>query len=394
MKTKINVLHCIFEYYPVFTGHGIYLDRLFSFIDRDAFENKMLTCNYKKFSAQDEHHNVLINRFDFKPGGRLSEFRHSFQIVKYLINNKSSFDVLHLHGHIDIYGLIALCCRVLGKKLVMQMVLMGADDPMTIRRKYRLMFLRFYLLLLVDKFVCISRQIVKSAQTAGIPSNKIAYVPQGVDAVHFSPVTQNEKDAMRLVLGVGVGVKVVTFVGAVIRRKGVDWLIDAWRSIQKEDEHSLLLLVGPYQYSDEDSNKDDLDEFVATIRRQIDFHHLNVEFVGRRDDVDSFLKISDVFVLPSRKEGFGNVIIEAMACGIPPVVTYMDGVALETVRHGYNGFIANSPSELALYIKQLLTDEALNKEVGMNARRSVDEQFTINNIAKSYESLYLELLSG
>lgn len=393
MKSKIRVLHCIFEYYPVFTGHGIYLDRLFSFIDKEVFENRMLTCSYKKFPAQDRHHDVLINRFDFKPGGRLSELRHSFQIVKYLIRNRNSFDVLHLHGHIDIYGLIALCCRALNKKLVMQMVLMGVDDPMTIKRNYRLMFLRFYLLLLVDKFICISRQIVKSAQTAGIPSHKVAYVPQGVDAAHFAPVAPVVRDEMREGLGIDKDTKVVTFVGAVIRRKGVDWLIEAWKEVQKDLPDSLLLLVGPCQYTGEDSNKDTLDEFVSGIKKTIEANALNIRFVGRRDDVHHFLQISDVFVLPSRKEGFGNVIIEAMACAVPPVVTFMDGVALDTVQHGYNGFIANTLSELAFFIRKLLNDESLNRKVGTNARKTVDERFTINSIARCYENLYAEILS-
>lgn len=391
MKDKLTVLHCIFDYYPAFSGHGIYLDNLFHFIDHARYENKVLSCSYGKYGPRDEFRGIPIYRFDFKPGGRLAELRHGYQILKFLVRNRNLFDILHLHGHIDIYGLLALFCRVFNKKLVMQMVLLGTDDPMTIRRNYKLMSLRFYLFLLIDKFLCISKQIVNSCLEAGIPADKVAYVPQGVDSVRFHPVTQAEKERIRASLGLETGAKVVTFVGAIIRRKGIDWLIDAWKIIQKDHADALLLLVGPYQFSDDDANQNTLDAFVQEIQNEIADNQLNVRMVGRRDDVDQFLKMSDVFVLPSRKEGFGNVIIEAMACGVPPVVTFMDGVALDTVRHGFNGFIANDPSELSRYLGHLLEDEQMSRDISGNARQTVEEKFCITKIAKIYEDVYSSL---
>ncbi|BCA79499.1 glycosyltransferase family 4 protein [Desulfuromonas sp. AOP6] len=391
MKDKITVLHCIFDYYPSFSGHGIYLDNLFPFIDQTRYQNKVLSCSYGKYGPRDEFRGIPIYRFDFTPGGRFSELRHGYQILQFLFRHRDMFDILHLHGHIDIYGLLALFCRIFKKKLVMQMVLLGTDDPLTIKRNYKLMALRFHLFLLIDKFLCISRQIVNSCIEAGIPSEQVAYVPQGVDSDRFHPVTHVEKERIRTTLSLEPGTKVVTFVGAIIKRKGIDWLIDAWKNIQRDHANALLLLVGPYQFSDEDTNQQMLDAFVQGIKNEITKNQLNVRMVGRRDDVDLFLKMSDVFVLPSRKEGFGNVIIEAMACGVPPVVTFMDGVALDTVQHGYNGFIANDPSELSNYVSQLLKDEQMSLKIAQNARQTVEERFCIKKIAKCYENVYSSL---
>ncbi len=131
----------------------------------------------------------------------------------------------------------------------------------------------------------------------------------------------------------------------------------------------MLLIAGPDSFGDDDVSKDQLMAFINNIKAEVRDGNLNVRFVGRTDKVEEYLKCSDVFVLPSRKEGFGYVIIEAMACGVPPVVNYMDGVSNETVKHGIDGLIINDERELADALDRLLTDAGYAKQVGTEARK-------------------------
>jgi glycosyltransferase involved in cell wall biosynthesis len=133
--------------------------------------------------------------------------------------------------------------------------------------------------------------------------------------------------------------------------------------------------------------------FIDDIKAEVREHDLNVRFVGRTDEVEEYLKCSDVFVLPSRKEGFGNVILEAMACGVPPVVSYMDGVSSETVKHGIDGLVVNDVSELAGAIDKLLGDAGLAGLMGTRARAKAVESFDLNKIADRYYGLYASLLT-
>ena len=300
----------------------------------------------------------------------------------------------NLHGHVDLYGLIALFCKLYNKKIVMQMVLMGSDDPLTIKKSYKLMWARFPLFKLMDKFICISSPLVQACLDAGIPENKVILIPQGVNNLKFSPPTLDERSRLRRDFGFTDEDRIVTFVGAIIERKGVDVLVDAWKEIQSRVDNAVLLLVGPYEFGDEDKNCSTLSVYVESIIGKIRKDDLKVVLVGRSDQVDLLLKMSDVFVLPSRKEGFGNVILEAMACGVPPVVTYMDGVALETVENGFNGYIVSGESDLSDKVSLLLSDKCTYSKMSKNSIAKVDKEFSMTVIAPKYSDVYDTLMGG
>jgi glycosyltransferase involved in cell wall biosynthesis len=212
-----------------------------------------------------------------------------------------------------------------------------------------------------------------------------------VDTDWFRPAGPGEKDALKESFGIGAFRKVVTFVGGVLRRKGVDILVHAWREISRLHPDAVLLIVGPDSFGDDDVSRDQLMDFINSIKAEVRERNLNVRFIGRTDKVEEYLKCSDVFVLPSRKEGFGNVILEAMACGSPPGVSYMDGVSSETVKPGIDGLIANDVSELAGSIDKLLTDAGYAGQMGTSARKKAVEYFGLNRIAERYCRLYASL---
>ncbi|MCG2684007.1 MAG: glycosyltransferase family 4 protein [Planctomycetales bacterium] len=357
----------------------------------EGYEVAVLTSKFERCSSMDCIDGVTVHRIPLDPKQHKSEMRFALRIVRFLVSHRNDFDLLHVNGHMDHYGLLTLCCKVLRKKILMQMVLMGSDDPESLKVQFRFMAARLRILRCMDRFLYISEPIGESCKIAGFPQSKLRFIPQGVDTLRFHPVGREEKNNIRFSLGLEPDGKIVTFVGAIIHRKGVDILIDSWREVQRKCPEAELILIGPCEFGREDANESSLNTYVENIKVQIARHKLNVRMVGRTSNVECFLQASDVFVLPSRKEGFGNVILEAMGCGIPIVVSFMDGVALESVIPGETGVIFNSGTELTEALIDMLNNDERRRTIGAHARADALRRFALDKIAQKYMDVYSEL---
>lgn len=119
-----------------------------------------------------------------------------------------------------------------------------------------------------------------------------------------------------------------------------------------------------------------------------------VIFLGQREDVPELLKIMDVFALPSLSEGLSKAILEAMAAGLPVVATNVGGNP-ELVIENQTGFLVPSgdPQGLANAIIYLLKNHEQAKRMGMSGQEMVRQHFSLEKMIKSYENLYLSLLT-
>jgi len=108
----------------------------------------------------------------------------------------------------------------------------------------------------------------------------------------------------------------------------------------------------------------------------------NVEFLGYRADIPEIMSLSDIFVFTSLNEGFGNVIVEAMACGLPIIGTRVGGTP-ELVQDGRNGLLVDSDNAAALAnaIQIIAGDPERRREIGLINRKKA-EYFTIDNYIK------------
>jgi glycosyltransferase involved in cell wall biosynthesis len=123
----------------------------------------------------------------------------------------------------------------------------------------------------------------------------------------------------------------------------------------------------------------------------------SVEFLGVLDDYEDVvraLKGSSLFVLPSTREGFGMVLVEAYACGIPCIAYVSDGV-VEVIENGYNGYLVNQRDiqGLAKRIVQLLRDKKKARAFAQRGRRKVEERFSWDMAADRMEEVYNRLIA-
>jgi L-malate glycosyltransferase len=118
-----------------------------------------------------------------------------------------------------------------------------------------------------------------------------------------------------------------------------------------------------------------------------------VTFLGRQDDVSQFMSIADLCLMPSAKESFGLVALEAMACGVPTVGTRIGGVP-EVVVHGETGYLAElgDVDQMAEHAIRLLQDEPIRQTFIQNGLHRVDKEFNADKIVSQYEALYERVL--
>jgi glycosyltransferase involved in cell wall biosynthesis len=119
-----------------------------------------------------------------------------------------------------------------------------------------------------------------------------------------------------------------------------------------------------------------------------------VRFLGHCDDVHRLLPAFDVFALPSLSEGMSNTLLEAMAAGVPPVVSDVGGNC-EIVRDGVEGMVFRSDDEAALatQLSKIGADADLRGRLGRASRARVMESFDIRAMVKRYEALYQRVIA-
>jgi glycosyltransferase involved in cell wall biosynthesis len=179
----------------------------------------------------------------------------------------------------------------------------------------------------------------------------------------------------------------VSTVGNIRRVKGHDVFIKAAASVAGDFPNVTFRIAGEVL---DESYFRELQDLVRELELTDRF-----EFVSGVTNLKEYLSAADIFVLPSRSEGFSNAIIEAMAASLPVVATDVGGNA-EAVADGISGFIVPSEDIVALSgaILRLLSDPAKAKKMGIAGRDLVVEKFTIEAMMNRITSVYSGLLNG
>jgi len=222
-------------------------------------------------------------------------------------------------------------------------------------------------------------------------TSRIEVIQNGVNLQRFSVNRRNpEAMALRHNLGIGDDEMMITTVGSVMPRKGSDLLLEAWVRINAAHHNTHLVYVGPRK----DLERPGLTAFKERLEklRAESGNPERVHFVGLADDVESYLNGSDLFVLPSQREGMPNSVIEAMACGTPVVITPFLGLSddLGTAGKQYllAGFDAHS---LAATIATVLEDPSLRDSLSKQGRAWIETTMDLQDSLDRYANLYHEL---
>ncbi len=206
---------------------------------------------------------------------------------------------------------------------------------------------------------------------------------RGIDLEHYDPdipEVRTQADKIR-----DKGTFTFVFVGRLVKDKGVNELVKAFSQLHIKHPDTRLLLVGPYE-----NDLDPLEpETLAEIR-----NNKAIKSAGNQTDVRPWLAASDVFVFPSYREGFPNVVIEAGAMGLPSIVTDING-SREIIINGENGIIIPVREVYALQdaMETLLTNSELVNKMSSNARPLIASRYEQGYVRQCLKDYYKEILS-
>jgi glycosyltransferase involved in cell wall biosynthesis len=388
MSSEKHIIWVIMDFHPVYTGHGIYLQKLEPYLAQEGYSFTVLTPKQSVDVPEEEViGNISVKRIECTDKKGVNFLSFSLRSCFYLWKKRKNYHIIHIHGFFDRFGIFGIFSKVFRKKLIMQMVLLGVDDPFSCVKSYKFHRIRSFFFSLFDKFITISSPLTKACFEFGIKKEKVIQIAQGVDTNIFRPVASNEeKIKLREKLKLPQDQKIAIFVGAIIERKGVRELLLTWERIQSNSLDCLLLLLGPDSFYGTLYNT-----FVLEMKSFVSQKKLNISFAGSVDNVEEYLRASDIFVFPSRKEGFGNVIIEAMSCGLPCIVTPMDGVAYDTVSHGETGYIVKDQEDLEKALRDLFNNQDMCIQFGKIGRQHTTLKFDFFEISKKYSRVYSQL---
>ncbi|SHK47530.1 glycosyltransferase [Thermocrinis minervae] len=241
-------------------------------------------------------------------------------------------------------------------------------NPFSIRFKY----------MLASRVVCVSREVAKVMEEAGIPPERIRVINSAIDLEIFKPM-EGLREIKRKELGLGMDRKV--FINVANWNppvKAQDMLIKVFSRLECKD--CVLLLVGY-----------DTDVHAKKIAKEYGVED-RVVGLGFRQDVNELLNASDFFLLSSYFEGFPNALLQAMAVGLVCISTAVSG-AVEIIEDGHNGFLV-PVGDWETYLQKMKLVLELKREeredIGFRAMQSV-QLYSPSNMARKYMELFEEL---
>ena len=213
---------------------------------------------------------------------------------------------------------------------------------------------------------------------------RLGVLHNGVDLREFHPWGSEDIAGARNALGTPNGQGVVLFVGHNLERKGLDVLVNALARLAERLRRTCPYLI----VAGGTGRKAHMEDVRIRLNG-------NVRFLGTRADMPRIYNAADLLVLPSEQESFGLPVLEAMACGLPTIVSRCAGVA-EVITDGFDGVLLDdptSPEEVADKIEGLICDPEFRRDMGARARKTA-EKFSWDEVARQVEGIYKELLMG
>jgi len=321
--------------------------------------------------------------------GLIGEYLLSARFAASVKPRVSSCDMLYCMDISHISVAAANAARLMDKSYVMRSTLMGSDDPLYL--KINGGYVRrgaFSAIQHAGGFRAISPAIMQSYLEAGLPRERAMLLPSAIDENTYAPVSAGEKQSLRRQLGIPLDKIIVVYTGLIDYRKGVDRLIEAWRSVSSRPEGSRmhLLLVGPTS-----RRRGGMAFYKRLLEIVHDFGLQNaISFVGEVDSVVSYLQASDVFAFLSRREGLVASVAEATMCGLPAVMADLPGISDYLIEHNRSGFIVDGDDYegVAERILALARDESLRHEFGVAARESAVRRFSNDVVYQGHLRLF------
>jgi len=319
---------------------------------KEGYDIKLITFRPEKEDATLKAIYTLPNHiFKIIPFTRLANLSSWFTMIRFFKKEKPDLIISHLWYANTIVRISAMFS---GIKNVLSFEHNVYDGVKT----WKQFLVDRVLQLFSKRIIAVSSAVKDSLIKHGINEKRIRVI---VNAINIG-LYKGAKPINRSILGISEDTFLYIYVGRLVSQKGVDVLLQAF----SQTKEGVLLIVGGGI----------LEEELISLSHELDIHQ-RVIFLGERSDVPQLLKTSDCFVLPSRYEGLGIVMLEAMAAGLPVIVSDFPA-RKEVVKDGENALVfeREKSDSLGALLCRIKDDPDLRESLIANAQKSI-ESFSI-----------------
>lgn len=335
----------------------------------------------------DSYEGITVARLKTYSNDIHSKFRELMFCIKLFlfVISRPDIKIIHFHSVRGFELFLFPFFRMIGKKILLKLTLVDSDDPLTFKRRRLLSPLYMWGLKAAHSMAAISEELKHRAIATGIEANCVHKIFNGFDEKNFFIPDDLLKKTLRKQLQIDESALVFLSIGKVEHRKGYDLLIESFFWIQQKLPNAQLLIVGP--------GNDERNVFYNELCKSITEKKLrNVIFVGKKNNIHEYTKAVDAFLFCSRQEGFGTVLIEAMACGLPTLAMNIEGVTEDIITDFRTSGInySHQPEDFAKDALELI--HQADKQHILKATEELKQRFSITNIADQYVNLYRSIL--
>ena len=353
-------------------GAGRVLYDLVKFLPKEEFSIKIATL-YPHGNLIDlfEELNIEIINLNKKSGKDLGLILKLKNLIK-----KEKFDIVHTHN-VDGFEYGVLAAKLAKTKKIIHTAHGKSVKEGNIRKLREKIIHKFISRYLTD-YITVSNDLKQYAWKNWCKNkSKIKTIHNGIDTNKFKKININKNYLSDL--NIKENNKLIGIVAGLRPVKNHVTLFKAMKIIKKRIPYSKLLVIG------DGSEKEKLERLVDRLG-------LNKEilFLGNRQDIVELWNILDVGCLSSLSECLSITLLEGMACEVPFVATNVGGNA-EVIENEKNGFLIKSRDyeSMAEKITNLLNAKGTKELIGKEARKTILDNFNINNMIKKYKEIYL-----
>lgn len=231
----------------------------------------------------------------------------------------------------------------------------------------------------------------------GVPGSKLHVIPNGVDTGRFSPCSNViEREQVRARYQLPKGAFVGLLAGNLIPRKRPHLVVGAWQKFRQKFPEAVLLLVGSAKRPTIGSNQEGVE--IATYQERL-FSAIaagdpNVRWLGERSDMPDIYRAVDFFAFPTEQEGFGNVMLEALASGLPVLSSRFRGFPEEELAGVVQVVEEDSAEAWACAMESLALDAGHRASLASSGISLVERRFKMERILNQLCSVYRHSLNG
>ena len=324
---------------------------------------------------------------------RILDFSSTFGVLRTLIGlvfiiGRYRFDVIHFHGFSKKVFLIAFIGKLFGSKLLLKSSSFGIDDILTLRSRGL-----FYKVLLntLDAFIAPAPAFL--VPNAGF-TPRLYLIPNGVDTTRFRPLEDlSQLQHQRRELNVAPNSFVVLGVGHFSNEKRLTDIVEAVMLIPQQGRPFSLVLIGSRDPSHFEVAREALSKLKSLLQRAESF--VDIRLVDRAANIEKYMQVANVYILSSEREGMPNSLLEAMACGVPVVSSFLPGITDWIISDGQDGFLykPGEISELAAKVNCFYCSDEKSYLLGSAGRDKIIKMFSANSTVEAYRYIYNSLTS-